>query len=158
MKKHTIILAFLLFLGLQAAAQMQITGTVTGAEDGLSIPGASVVVKNNPTIGTTTDIDGKYSISIPSDAEALVFSFVGMETQEVTVGGRSVIDVVLKSEVLEMDEVVVVAYGTTKKASFTGSASTVTAEKLETVPLPTFDRALQGNVAGLQLTNASGQP
>ena len=82
MKKLSIFLAFLLFVGFQAAAQMQITGTVTGADDGLSIPGVSVVVKNNPTIGTTTDIDGKYSLTIPSETEALVFSFVGMASKE----------------------------------------------------------------------------
>ena len=158
MKKLTIFLAFLLFVGFQAMAQMQITGTVTGAEDGLSIPGVSVVVKDNPTIGTTTDIDGKYSLTVPSSAEAIVFSFVGMKEIEAPINGRTVIDVQMESDVLEMDEVIVVAYGTAKKASFTGSASTITAEKLKTVPLPTFDRALQGNIAGLQLTNASGQP
>ncbi|MCG8410200.1 MAG: TonB-dependent receptor, partial [Bacteroidales bacterium] len=79
-------------------------------------------------------------------------------TQEVIINGRSEINIAMESDVLEMDEVVVVAYGVTKKSSFTGSASTVTAEKLETVPLPSFDKALQGNVAGLQLTSSSGQP
>ncbi|MCG8412572.1 MAG: TonB-dependent receptor, partial [Bacteroidales bacterium] len=79
-------------------------------------------------------------------------------TQEVIINGRSEINIAMESDVLEMDEVVVVAYGVTKKSSFTGSASTVTAEKLETVPLPSFDKALQGNVAGLQLTSTSGQP
>ena len=111
MKKLSIFLAFLLFVGFQAAAQMQITGTVTGAEDGLSIPGVSVVVKGNQTIGTTTDIDGKYSLAVPSDAQALVFSFVGMLKQEAVINGRSVIDIQLEEEVLRMDEVVVVAYG-----------------------------------------------
>ncbi|MEE4197081.1 MAG: carboxypeptidase-like regulatory domain-containing protein, partial [Bacteroidales bacterium] len=132
MKKMTIFLAFLLFVGFQAAAQMQITGTVTGAEDGLSIPGVSIVVKNNPTIGTTTDIDGKYSLTVPSDAEALVFSFVGMQTVEVPISGRSVIDVQMESEVLEMDEVIVVGYGTQRKEAKTGAVSTVSSESLKT--------------------------
>ena len=84
MKKLTIFFAFLLFAGFTVQAQMQISGTVTGAEDGLSIPGVSVLVKDNPTIGTTTDIDGKYSLTVPSSAEAIVFSFVGMKEIQVT--------------------------------------------------------------------------
>ena len=99
MKKLTIFLAFLLFAGFTLQAQMQITGKVTGAEDGLSIPGVSVVVKGNTSIGTTTNIDGEYSLSVPSDAESLVFSFVGMKSQEVLIGGRSVIDIVMEAEV-----------------------------------------------------------
>jgi hypothetical protein len=100
MKKLTIFLAFLLFVGFQAAAQMQITGTVTSAEDGLSVPGVSVVVKDNPTIGTTTDIDGNYSLTVPESTETLVFSFVGMIAQDVAINGRSVIDIVMEAEVL----------------------------------------------------------
>ncbi len=158
MKKLSIFLAFLLFVGFQAAAQMQISGTVTGAEDGLSIPGVSIVVKGNQTIGTTTDIDGKYSLAVPSDAQALVFSFVGMLKQEVPINGRSIIDIQLEEEVLRMDEVVVVAYGVQKKASFTGSASVMKAEKLEKKPVTSFEKALQGNIAGVQVNASSGQP
>jgi len=158
MKKLTIFLAFLLFVGFSVQAQMQISGTVTSAEDGLSIPGVSVVVKDNPTIGTTTDIDGKYSLTVPSSAQTLLFSFVGMKASEVAINNRSIIDLVMESEVLEMDEVVVVAYGTAKKASFTGSASVVKTEKLDAKPVASFDQALQGNVAGLQISSGSGQP
>ncbi|HAF29988.1 MAG TPA: hypothetical protein DCG75_13185 [Bacteroidales bacterium] len=158
MKKLTIFLAFLLFVAFQAAAQMQISGTVTGAEDGLSIPGVSVVVKNNPTIGTTTDIDGKYSITVPGDATTLTFSFVGMMKQDVEINGRSIIDIQLENEVLKMDEVVVVAYGVQKKASFTGSASVMKNDKLEKKPVTSFEKALQGNIAGIQVNAASGQP
>ena len=111
MKKVTIFLAFLLFVGFQAAAQMQITGTVIGAEDGLSIPGVSVVVKGNATIGTTTDIDGKYSLTVPGSAELLEFSFVGMKKTEVAINGQSVIDVQMEADVLEMEQVVVTAFG-----------------------------------------------
>jgi len=158
MKKLSIFLAFLLFVGFQASAQMQITGTVTSSEDGLSIPGVSVVVKDNPTIGTTTNIDGNYTISVPASTEALVFSFVGMKTQNVAINNRSVIDVALTPEVLEMDEVVVVAYGTTKKSSFTGAAATVDTEKLEKLSTTSVSSALQGNAAGVQVVNSSGQP
>lgn len=158
MKKLTIFLAFLLFVGFQAAAQMQITGTVTGVDDGLSIPGVSIVVAGNATIGTTTDIDGKYSLTVPSSSEAIVFSFVGMTAQVVVINGRSLIDVQMESEVLEMDEVIVVAYGTTKKQSFTGSAATVNADNLKNVQATNVSKALEGLAAGVQVTSGSGQP
>ena len=158
MKKLSIFFAFLLFVGFQAAAQMQISGTVTGADDGLSIPGVSIVVKDNPTIGTTTDMDGKYSITVPSNAEALVFSFVGMETHEELINGRSVIDIVMESGLLEMDEVIVVAYGTSKKSSFTGSAIQVKSEQIEKMSTTSFEMALQGSIPGLQVKTNSGQP
>ena len=158
MKKLSIFLAFLLFVGFQAAAQMQISGTVTGVEDGLSIPGVSVVVKNNPTIGTTTDIDGKYSLTVPSETQALVFSFVGMFKQEVAINGRTVIDVQLEEEVLAMDEVIVVAYGVKKKEAVSGAVDVVKAEKLQEIPTTSFDKALQGNISGLQTVSSSGQP
>ncbi len=157
MKKLTIFLALLLFAGFTAMAQMQISGTVTGA-DGLSIPGASVVVKGNATIGTTTDIDGKFTLTVPSDTEALIFSFVGMVVQEQLINGRSVIDVVMQDEVLEMDEVVVIAYGTTKKSSFTGSAATIKTEKIEKLSTTSVSSALQGNAAGVQVVSSTGQP
>ena len=158
MKKLTIFLAFLLFVGFQAAAQMQITGTVTDAEDGLSIPGVSVTVLGNTTIGTTTDIDGKYSLTVPGSAEAIVFSFVGMVAQEAVINGRSVIDIVMESDVLEMDAVVVTAYGTATKKSFTGSAATVDAATIEKRQVSNVTQALSGAVAGVQILSDNGQP
>ncbi len=158
MKKLTIFLAFLLFVAFQAAAQMQITGTVTGAEDGLPIPGVSVVVTDNTTIGTTTDIDGKYSLTVPESAESLVFSFIGMKTQEVLIGGRSVIDIALEEELLEMDEVIVVAYGTTTKEAFTGSAEVIGSRELESRTITSSIGAIEGTTAGVQVIAASGQP
>ena len=158
MKKVTIFLAFLLFVGFQAAAQMQITGTITSADDGLSIPGVSVTVVGNTTIGTTTDIDGKFSLTVPSSAEALMFSFVGMVAQEAVINGRSVIDIVMESDVLEMDAVVVTAYGTATKRSFTGSAATVDAATIEKRQVSNVTQALSGAVAGVQVLSNNGQP
>lgn len=158
MKKITPFLAFLLLIGFQAAAQMQITGKVTSSDDGLSIPGVSVVVKNNPTIGTTTDFEGNYSLTVPSNAEILVFSFVGMVTQEEIIGGRSVIDIVLQPDILEMEEVIVVAYGTSKKESFTGSAKMIDDAILEKRPVSSATKALEGVVPGVQTTSGGGQP
>lgn len=155
MKKLTIFLAFLLFAGFTVQAQMQISGKVTGAEDGLSIPGVSVVVKGNSSIGTTTDVDGAYSLTVPSGTEALVFSFVGMKTKEVQVNGRSVIDVQMEAEVLEMDEVVVTALGISREKKSLGYASQGVDEEAimaanEVNPIS----SLSGKVAGL---NISGQ-
>jgi TonB-linked SusC/RagA family outer membrane protein len=158
MKKLSIFLAFLLFVAFQAAAQMQISGTVTGVEDGLSIPGVSVVVKGNATIGITTDIDGKYSLTVPSNAEVLVYSFVGMVSQEIAINGQSVINVQMEADVLEMDAVVVTAYGTATKKSFTGSAATVDAGKLEKRQVSNVSNALSGVVAGVQILSDNGQP
>ncbi len=158
MKKLTIFLAFLLFVGFQAAAQMQITGTVTEAETGEPIPGVSVVVKDNTTIGTTTDIDGNYSLTVPSSAEALVFSFIGMQTAEEQIAGRSVINLQMVAEVLEMDEVIVVAYGTTTKEAFTGSAELISSKELETRKITSPLGAIEGTTSGVQVLSASGQP
>ena len=158
MKKLSVFLAFLLCVGFTVQAQMQISGTVTGAEDGLSIPGASVVVKGNTSIGTTTNMDGEYSLTVPSEAEALIFSFVGMKTTEVLINSRTTIDVQLESEVLEMDEVVVVAYGTVKREAKTGSVSSVKNEAIENAPVTSVDKMLSGKLAGVQVTATSGQP
>ncbi len=157
MKKVTIFLALLLFVVFQAAAQMQITGTVTGTEDGLSIPGVSVVVKGNPTIGTTTDIDGKYSLSVPSTTEALVFSFVGMKTQEEVINGRSVIDLAMETEVLEMDEVVVTALGIKREKKALGySVGEVGADQIQNKPEIDIASSLTGKVAGVNIVKNAG--
>jgi len=156
MKKLTIFLAFLLFVAFQAAAQMQISGTVTD-ETGEPLPGVSVVVKNNSTIGTATDIDGKYSLTVPSSAEALIFSAVGMKTQEQPIAGRTVIDVTLEAEVLEMDEVVVTALGLSREKKALGySVQEVGGEDLSQAKEVNVVNSLSGKVAGVQITNASG--
>ncbi|MGM0530216.1 MAG: carboxypeptidase-like regulatory domain-containing protein, partial [Bacteroidota bacterium] len=158
MRKLTYLLMFVLFVGFSASAQNQITGTVTNAETEEPIPGVSVVVQSQTTIGTTTDMDGNYSLEVPSDAETLVFSFVGMQTQEVSIQGRSTINVEMEPSVQEMEEVVVTGYGTTRKREFTGSMSDVQSEQLERVTMESVDQLLQGNIAGLQSSAVSGTP
>ncbi len=154
-----IFLAFLLLVGFSVQAQMQISGTVTGAEDGLSIPGVSVVVKNNPTIGTTTDMDGKYTLTVPGSAEVLLFSFVGMKTQEVTINGRSLIDIQLEAEVLEMDEVIVTAIGIKREAKKIGySVTNVNGEEVTKTQTTDAMTSLQGRVAGVDISSNSGAP
>src|SRR5690554_2296177 len=159
MKKVLLALSFVMVFGLSAlvAQTRTITGTVTGSDDGQPIPGASVFVKGT-TMGTITQIDGDYTINVPQDAEVLVFSFVGMQTQEQEIGGRSVINVNLITDAIAMDEVIVVAYGTTKKSSFTGSASVVRSENIERRTVSSITKALEGTVSGVQSTAGGGQP
>ncbi|WP_430815940.1 SusC/RagA family TonB-linked outer membrane protein [Carboxylicivirga sp. RSCT41] len=159
MKKVSYLMMLLLFMciGVLQAQIHQITGVVTGKEDGLSVPGVSVVVKGT-TIGTVTNIDGIYHLEIPEESEVLVFSFVGMQMQEVTIQGRSKIDVVMETESIGVEEVVVSAYGTKGKVGLKGAISTVDAKELEQVPIASFDQMLQGKAAGLHIVTGSGQP
>lgn len=148
----------LCLVGLQSlmAQGREISGIVTSADDGLSIPGVSVIIKGT-TIGTTTDFDGKYTINVEEEGQTLVFSFVGMKTTEL-LANTDVINLVMESESIGMDEVMVVAYGTAKKSSFTGSAASVNTDQLTDTPVTSFEKALSGNVPGLQVSSASGQP
>jgi len=159
MKKVLLALSFLVVFGLgHVLAQTQtVTGTVTGSEDGEPIPGVSVFVKDT-NVGTVTQPNGTYSLDVPEDAETIVFSFVGMQTQEVPFEGQSNIDVALVSESFAMDEVVVVAYGTTTRQSFTGTASEVNSEKIESKNVSNISNALSGEVSGVQVINNNGQP
>ena len=143
-------------IGLVNAQVRKVTGTVTSAEDGLPVVGASVLVKGT-TVGTVTDIDGNFTISnVPSSAGTLVISFIGLETQEVKI--QPVMKVVLKSDAEQLDEVMVVAYGTAKKSSFTGSASNIDGKKLELRPITNVSKGLEGQTTGLLTTSGSGQP
>ncbi len=148
----------LCLIGLQSvfAQNREISGVVTSADDGLSIPGVSVIIKGT-TIGTTTDFDGKYTISVPEEGQTLVFSFVGMKTTEL-LANTDVINLVMESESIGMDEVMVVAYGTAKKSSFTGAAQTVGADKIADTKAESLDKALVGKVSGVRVASATGAP
>lgn len=122
-------LAIVVSATLWAAVQQEIRISGTVISDGESLPGVSVQIKGETT-GTITDMDGKYSISAPSDA-ILVYRFVGLKTVEQPVNGRNMINVTLESDSKELDEVMVVAYATAKKYSFTGAASTVKGDEIE---------------------------
>lgn len=138
------------------AQTKQITGNVTSAGDGSPIPGASIVVKGT-TIGTVTDASGNFTLNVPS-GETLIVSFVGMKTVEVPITSQSHYNVTLQNDVIGMEEVMVVAYGTAKKESFTGSAEVVDNEKLERRQVADISKAIEGQVAGVQTTSGSGQP
>ena len=138
----------------EAQQEKRVTGTVTS--EGEPLPGVSVQVKGASS-GTITDIDGNYSIEAPANG-TIVFRFVGMRTVEQSVNNRNVINVTLESESKELDEVMVVAYVTAKKYSFTGAASTMKAGEIEKLQTSSVSRVLEGTVSGVQASAASGQP
>jgi len=145
-------------LGAIVAQTRTITGTVTGSDDGMPIPGASVFVKGT-TVGTITQFDGKYSLSVPQDAESLIFSFVGMATQEQVIAERSVIDVVLATDAIAMEEVVVTALGIKRERKALGYAvQDVSNEDLARTGNSSFSGALQGKIAGVDIKPSSGMP
>ena len=136
----------------------KVTGVVIDADTDEPIIGASVLVKGT-TQGTITDIDGKYLIeNIPAGSKSLVISYVGMRTVEVPITTSAPQKIVMHADAQVIDEVVVVAYGTAKKSSFTGSASTVGAQTIEKRAITNVTAALEGNTTGVQVTSATGQP
>ena len=143
-----------------AFAQMQqfaVSGKVTSASTGEPLPGVTVVVKGT-TQGTITDTDGKYNLAGITPDAILVFSFVGLKTKEIAVGGRTQIDVAMEEEVIGIEEVVAIGYGTMKKRDLTGSITSISAARFQEQPLTDFSQVLQGRAAGVSVTNSSGAP
>lgn len=137
------------------AQTKKITGTVTSASDGSAIPGVNIMVKSNPTIGTATDIDGKFEIHLPASAEVLIVSSIGMEQQEITIGTQTHYTIIMKEAATKLDEVMVVAYGTAKKETYTGSAEVIKQEEITKTSSNTVSKALLGKVAGVQVASSS---
>lgn len=137
------------------AQQLQVTGTVKD-HTGNPVAGATILVEGSTT-GTTSNADGSYSITAPSDATLLV-SFIGYQPQQIAVAGKSRIDISLKEDTQSIDDVIVVAFGTAKKEAFTGSATVIKSDDIAKSQQSNVAQALAGKVAGVQLTNSSGQP
>lgn len=146
--------AFLSPLGAWAQDRT-VTGTVTSAEDGSALPGVNVVIKGT-TSGTSTDANGKYSISVPQSGGILVFSFIGLSSLEVEVGNRSVVDVRMSMDITQLTEVVVVGYGTQERRELTGSVTSISSKEIENLVAPSFDSQLAGRAAGVQVTTPGG--
>lgn len=158
MRKVLLLGLTLLFASAVAFGQSRvITGTVISGEDNLPIPGASVLVKGT-TVGVATDLDGKFSINVPSDRNVLVVSFVGLTTQEVTIGNQSIISVTLRPDMKSLQEVIVVGYGEMTKREVTGAISSVSSEDIKNLPVAGIDQAIQGRAAGVLVSSASGTP
>ena len=137
--------------------QIVVSGTVTTASDQGGLPGVNVLVKGT-TQGTVTDVEGNYSIEVPSNDDILVFSSIGFISQEVPVEGRSVIDVALQEDVQSLEEIVVIGYGTQKKSDLTGAVGSVNVEELQERPAASLNQQLAGRVPGVQVNVNSGRP
>ncbi len=154
---RSIQLMILYFLSFTAFAQeITVTGKVTAQTDGSDLPGANILIKGTQQ-GTTTDIDGSYSITVPSGQSVLVFSMVGMVTKEVTVGTQTTLDISLEDDSKTLGEVVVIGYGTANKRDLTGSIATIKGSEIADKPSVNVVNSLQGKVAGLSVVN-SGRP
>ncbi len=151
------LLVIVLFLVSIATAQIRVTGTVTSSEDASTIPYATILVKGQRNVGTATDENGKFILPNVSPNATLVFSYIGFIPQEVSINGQEIINVVLEPQLTTLDEVMVVAYGTATKGTYTGAASVIKNDALKDVPSVSFENALSGKVAGLQVTTLSGQ-
>jgi TonB-linked SusC/RagA family outer membrane protein len=150
---------FLLFLALITTALLnaqnsEVNGSVSGV-DGLSIPGANVLIQGSST-GTTTDFDGNFSISVKS-GDVLIVSYIGFLTQSITISNQTSLTIVLQSDTSELDEVVVVGYGTQRKSNLTGAISKVTNEKLDQIGVARVDDALIGQVSGVNIQATEGE-
>ncbi|AEL27147.1 SusC/RagA family TonB-linked outer membrane protein [Cyclobacterium marinum] len=140
---------------INADADITVSGTVTD-ENGMPIPGATVSVPGT-NIGTATDLDGKFSLTVDENAE-IVFSFIGFESQTVNVGNRSTINITLKEDTQSLDEVVVVGYGTQEKVNLTGAVGVATSERLQNRPIANVGEGLQGVIPNLNIAPQNGDP
>jgi len=160
MKKNLLSLLLLSLIALSSAFAQgrKITGTVTDSQDGLALPGVSVKIEGTQ-IGTQTNGDGSYTLTVPQGAKSLVFTFIGYATLHVPLTGAQIYKVKLSADTKQLSEVVVTdSYGTQAKKAYTGAATTVTSESLNDKPFSTPLGALQGQAPGLNVTSFSGQP
>lgn len=151
----TLIFMFLAMGTTMVYGQSTVTGNVSDSSGPL--PGATVLVKGTTT-GAQTDFDGNYSISVPQGQSTLVFTYLGYQRQEIAVNGRSTIDVTMVEDAEALSEVVVVGYGTQRKADLTGSVGSIGAADIVTKPITSPDQALAGTISGVNITNRSGDP
>ena len=153
----TALVLLLVTTSIAFAQRITVSGTVTDAASGDGLVGVSVLLKGSATVYTMTDALGNYKISVPSDG-TLVFNTLGYQSTEIAVNGQTTVNAVLTIEAEALDEVIMVAYGTAKKSSFTGSATTVKSESLQKHTVSNVSKAVEGLVAGVTTTSGGGQP
>ena len=141
---------------LQQSQPIELSGTITDATTNESLPGVNVVIQGTTT-GTVADMDGKYSLRAPSDA-VLVFSYIGYESQQIAVEGRNIINVALSQSIDMLDEIIVIAYGTTARSNLTGSVVALTSDDLNDVFSPRLSTMIQGKAAGVYARSSTGRP
>ncbi len=153
---HFLLIGFFLFLTSGVMAQtVNVSGKVTGASTGEGIPGANVVVKGT-TVGTITDANGNFSLTAPSNG-TLVITFIGFQSAEIAIAGRSIINVSLVEETIGLDEVVAIGYGVIKKRDLTGAVSSVKADDISKTTTSNAMQAMQARVPGLDIQQSNGQ-
>ena len=159
MRKFTLFLALMFFIGLQAAfAQRTITGSVKSSEDNQTIPGVTILVKGT-AVGAITDADGKFSLAVPKDKDVLLISFVGMKTQEIKLGADNVLNITMEPSAITLDDVVVTALGIPMEKKALGySVQDVSGDDITKVRENNVINSLSGRIAGVQVTNSSGAP
>ena len=140
-----------------AVLQLKVSGLVTDI-NGNPLPGASVTIKDKPTVGVTTDFDGNYSIEVDGPESILVFRYLGFITSEIIVGSKTNITVILKEDAQNLEEVILVGYGTQKKTDITAAISSVKIEEIQKIPTADVASSLQGQVAGVNIASATGAP
>jgi len=153
------LLVGILLFSAPAFAQAQsktVTGTVSDANK-MAIPGVTVLAKGTKS-STVTDFDGKYQIKVSGENPVLIFNYIGFEHKEIAAGNKTQVNATLKESTSQLNEVVVVGYGTQKKENLTGSVSTVTSKSIENRPVTSLATSLQGTVPGMNITRTSGQP
>jgi TonB-linked SusC/RagA family outer membrane protein len=155
-RPYILFLMFMLLIGTLKAQNLPVSGKVTSATDKQPIPGVTVVIKGTSK-GTVTDVNGSFSLDAPSGG-VLVFSFVGMQKQEVPINGKRQIFIEMSEEKIDLGEVVVMGYNTSSKKLITGSFGLVDQEEIKAIPLRTIDGVLQGKAAGMTINQNSGTP
>ena len=155
MKRLTFLLSLLVLSSITLLAQVrEISGRVTDADNGEPLPGVAVLIKGT-TVGTITNIDGVYTLSVPQDAQTLVFTYVGMKTVEENLGGRMAVDVAMLPDVFGLGDIIVTGYATQTRASLTGSVSTVEEDKMQLSTAATAMGRIQGQVSGVNITKSN---
>jgi len=159
MKKLYVLLTLMcfVFMHMANAQNRQLSGVVTSADDGATIPGVSIMVKEIPNLGALTDIDGKFQLTVPAGAKTLLFSSVGMQKLEIAIGTNNVYTISLVPVATTLDEIVVIGYGTQIKSKITGNISKVSGDVLKNTPVPSVQQALQGKSAGVFVEANNGK-
>ncbi len=152
-----LMLALVLCTSMAYAQDQTISGKITDGSDGSGLPGVNILVKGT-TVGTVTDVEGNYSLSVPESTEALLISSVGYLSQEIKIAGKSVIDLALSADVTTLEELVVVGYGTKKRKDITSAVSQITSKQIEASVQASPEFALQGTTSGILVQSASGDP
>jgi TonB-dependent SusC/RagA subfamily outer membrane receptor len=155
-KLYLLLLLFALFTSAIIAQDISVRGKIISADDKMPVPGVTILVRGSTT-GTTSDVNGNYTLHAPSDG-VLVFSFVGMQRQEVPINGRREINCEMAAENIDLGEVVVMGYSSDSKKLISGSFGVVKEDEIKTIPLRTIDGVLQGKSAGVVVNENSGTP